>query len=144
MQSALILFLLSPELFLIGVVHEHPEVYIIITSIRTHTGSFLLGLQYTFSSIISGRYLESQLNEVSDNARVNEYIAQSQSISDSSHPAIFTRLLCRKIAKYNFSRLPNQKRIWPIQNSKVGLLLSRADSLKQKYFSRVHQDFTQA
>ena len=85
--------LLSPELFLIGVVHEHPEVYIIITSIHTYTSSFLLGLQYTFSSVISGRYLESQLNEVSDNARVNEYIAQSQSISASSHPAIFTQLL---------------------------------------------------
>ena len=81
--------LLSPELFLIGVVHEHLEVYIIITSIRTHTSSFLLGLQYTFFIC----YHESQLNEVSDNARVNEYIAQSQSISASSHPAIFTQLL---------------------------------------------------
>ena len=29
-------------------------------------------------------------------------------------------------------------------DSKVGLLLSRADALKQKYFSRGHQDFTQA
>ena len=63
--------------------------------LNKHHGTYRTTTVYNtlFSSIISGRYHESQLNEVSDNARVNEYIAQSQSFSASSHPAIFTQLL---------------------------------------------------